>query len=162
MTNTLGTRTLITPQLQVLARECYTSFCRARLRWARLSCHKHSSVYVPASVRHLDVCACVQICPDHYSYIQLCMDFKIMWQLFCITCRCTIWNIHSGRPKVKVTLEGKFFAWTITLTILDVFQFEFAELFSIMSRCAMWNICSGRSKVTRARHVVPGQPSSSG
>ena len=28
------------------------------------------------------------------------------------------WNIRSGRPKVKVTLEGQIFVWTVTPTIL--------------------------------------------
>ena len=57
-------------------------------------------------------------------------------QLFSITCRCTIWNIHSGRPKVKVTLEGQFFVWKISTTILDLFQYKFSQLFFVMSRYA--------------------------
>ena len=32
---------------------------------------------------------------------------------------------RSGRPKVKVTLEGQFFARTIAPTILDGFQYNF-------------------------------------
>ena len=68
----------------------------------------------------------------------------------------------SVRPKVKVGLEGQIFVVTITLTILDGFQYKFALLFSIMSRFAISNICSGRPKfkVTLAGHVVPGQPPS--
>ena len=58
-------------------------------------------------------------------------------QLFSILGRCVIWNIRSGRPKVKVTLEGQIFVRTITPAILDRFQCKFAQLFFIMNRCAI-------------------------
>ena len=57
-------------------------------------------------------------------------------QFFSMTSRCAILNIRSGRPKVKVILEGQIFVWTITHTILDGFQYKFAQLFSIISRHA--------------------------
>ena len=68
----------------------------------------------------------------------------------------------SGKPKVKVTLDGQIFVWTITPTISDGFQYKFAQLFSIVSRCETFVQVGPRSKVKVmwARHVVPGQPSS--
>ena len=106
-------------------------------------------------------------CAVHISEFVLTITFTIengfqnnLTQLLFITCRCAIWNIRSGRLKVKATL-GQIFVGTIALTILDCFEYRFAQLFSIMSRFAIWNICSGRHKVkvTRDRHVVVGQPS---
>ena len=107
--------------------------CRARLRWARHTFYNDSSVYVRAS-----------------EFVRTITSTNVdgfqnnLTQLFSITCRCAIWNICSGRSKVKVTLEGQIFVRTITPTILNRFQFKFAQLFSIKSRRAIWNICSGR------------------
>ena len=85
-------------------------------------------------------------------------------ELFSITCICAIWNIRSGRPKVKVTLEDQIFAWIISPTILDGFWSDLTQLFSLMSTCisAIWNFYSTRLKVKvmRARQVVHGQRSS--
>ena len=82
--------------------------------------------------------------------------------LFSIMRRYAIWNICSGRPQVKVTLEGQFFVRTIFSIIWDGFQYKFVQLSSIVSRCAIWKFNSGKSKimVMRAHRVFPGQPSS--
>ena len=75
------------------------------------------------------LCACmhpsVWICPDHNLYYCGWIQNDLT-QLFSITCRCAIWNIHSGRLKVKVTLEGQIFLRTITPTTFDAFLFKFA------------------------------------
>ena len=113
---------------------------------------------------HESVCACV--CMS--EFVRTITSTIVDWfhcnltQMFSIMCRCVIWNIHSGRPKGKVTLEGQFFVRTRTPTILDGFQYNFARLPSIMSRCASWRFHLGRSKVKvmQAQRVIPGQPSS--
>ena len=129
--------------------------------FVELACSERDIVVIVYSVRP-------SICPSKFvrPITSTVVDGfqNNLTQLFFIMFRCAIWNIPSGRLKVKVTLEGKIFVQTITLTILDGFQYRFAQLFSIMSRCAIWNICSGRPKVKGQGHMgwtfVPGQPSS--
>ena len=89
-------------------------------------------------------------------------------QLFSITCRHAIWNICSGRPKVKVTLEGQIFVRTITPTSLDGFQFQFAQLslswidvpfeaFVQVGPRSRSHLKIKHKSRHRAQHVVPGQ-----
>ena len=96
-------------------------FYWARLWWARCSkcCHNDNSVYVSA---------CISLFELVQTITSTIVDgFQInVTQFFSITCRCTIWNIHS-RPKVKVTLEGQTFIWTITSIILNGLQYKFAQ-----------------------------------
>ena len=80
------------------------------------------------------------------------MDFKLMWH------NCSLSHVdvpfetfRSGGPKFKVTLEGQIFVQTITHTILDGFQYKFAQSFSVMSRCAIWNICRSKVRGQRSR-----------
>ena len=44
-------------------------------------------------------------------------------------------------------LQAQIFVRIVIPTILDGFQYKFAQLFSIMGRCAILNTCSGRPKV---------------
>ena len=119
----------------------------------------NSSVYV---------CAWVCVCVHPSKFVWTITSTIVNWyqndltQLFSIMCGCAIWNICSGWPKVKVTLEGEMFVRTIIPIILDGFQYKFAQWFSIMSRCAIWRFYSGSSKVKvmRARRIVSGQPCS--
>ena len=106
------------------------------------SCY-NNSVYVNASVR-------ASVRPSDFvrTIISAIVDGfqNDLTQLFSITCKCAIWNIHSGRPKVKVTREGQTFFRTITPTILDGFQYKFAQLFSIMSAIRRFILVGQRSR----------------
>ena len=126
---------------------------QAGLWCARHNCYNNILVYVRPSIR---------IWQDH-NFCNCGWISNKLTHLFSIRCRCVIWNIHSGTPKVKVTLQGQIFVCPINPTILDGHHYWFAQLFPIMSRCAIWrfHLCRSKVKVMWARWVVPGQPSSS-
>ena len=80
-------------------------------------------------------------CPDYNLYIMHGFQNNLA-QLF-------IWNICSGRLKVKATLEGRMIKWlwielvwaiTSSFTCMYGFQNNLAQLF-------IWNICLGKLKV---------------
>ena len=80
---------------------------------------------------------CMRACASSSTTSTIMDGFQNnLTQLFSIMCRCAICNICSGRPKIKVTLEGQIFVSTIIPAIVDGFQYEYTQLFSIMSRCA--------------------------
>ena len=114
------------------------------------------------------VCVCIFECMCAPEFVWIITSTIVggfqnkLTQLFSITCRCVIWNIRSGRPKVKVTHEGWNFFYRTLTPILHGFQYKLAQLCSIMSRYAIWSFHLGRSKVKvmQVWWVVPGQPSS--
>ena len=90
-------------------------------------------VVVTMTVWCVWVCACVCACVN--LSVRICRTItstivdgfqNTMTYLFSIMCRYAARNLCSGRPKVKVTLEGQIFVRTITTTILT-------HLFSLMS-----------------------------
>ena len=70
---------------------------------------------------HLFVCASVLISDFVQTVTSTIVDvFKNdLTQLSAITCRCAIWNICSGRPKVKVTHEGQIFVQSLLKTLWE-------------------------------------------
>ena len=81
-------------------------------------------ILVTMTARCMCVRGCVRICPDH----KIVDGFLNNLTQMIFTCRCTVWNIRSGGPKVKFTLEGQIFVRTTTPTILAGFQYKHAQL----------------------------------
>ena len=147
----------------------YTTKCDILRNWKHVQTTSVQALqdYRPRKVVTTTVrCMCVRPCVCTSEIVRI--TFTVVdgfhnnfTQLFSITCRFAIRNIESGRPRVKVTLEGQIFVRTIS-PIFDGFQCKFKQLFSITSRCAIRRFHSGMSKVKvmRVQRVFPGQPSS--
>ena len=71
-----------------------------------------------SNLQMINFCVCSSFCPVSLRYMLVCQPEFVLTitstivegfqndatLLFFITCRCSIWNIRSGRPGVKVTL----------------------------------------------------------
>ena len=97
---------LLTGRLKTIWKKPY-NFCRACLWWARHSYYNKSLVYVCASIRLSEfVWTITSTIVDGFQ--------NILTQVFSITCRCAIWNIHLGKSKVKVMWAWQVILWQLS------------------------------------------------